>query len=79
MLKTTVAGAHRVDLAPIVINEITLLGSRCGRIESGLAALEAGLVDPVPMIDGRYSLHRADDAFARAATKGVRKVLVEGL
>jgi len=78
VLKTTVAQTHAVDLAPIVINEITVVGSRCGRVESGLAALDAGRVDPLPMIDGRFPLHRAEEAFARAAAKGVRKVLLEG-
>jgi threonine dehydrogenase-like Zn-dependent dehydrogenase len=42
VLKTTVAGEHRLDLAPAVVNEITLVGSRCGRFRPALDALARG-------------------------------------
>jgi threonine dehydrogenase-like Zn-dependent dehydrogenase len=77
ILKTTVAGTHRIDLAPIVINEVTVVGSRCGRIESGLERLAAGSVVVDPLVSGRFPLDEAERAFSVAAERGVRKVLVE--
>ncbi len=76
VLKTTVAGSHQVDLAPVVINEITLIGSRCGRFEPALELLATGRVAVTPMIDARYDLEDAERAFAHAARRGVRKVLI---
>ncbi len=76
VLKTTVAGSHAIDLAPIVINEITLLGSRCGRFAPALALLAEGLVETKHLIDARYGLGKTDVAFEHAARRGVRKVLV---
>src|SRR5207244_680338 len=50
LLKTTVAAEHRLDLAPAVINEVTILGSRCGRFPPALAALAARRVAAAPLI-----------------------------
>lgn len=77
VLKTTVAGRLDVDLTPIVINELTVVGSRCGDLSRAMRALEAGF-DPTPLVAARYPLARADEALAHAAQKGVLKVLVEG-
>jgi threonine dehydrogenase-like Zn-dependent dehydrogenase len=76
VLKTTVAAAHRVDLAPAVINEVTVVGSRCGRFPPALAALAGGEVSVAPLIDAVYPLDDAVSAFARAAARGTVKVLV---
>ncbi|HYR96954.1 MAG TPA: hypothetical protein VEM57_09460 [Candidatus Binatus sp.] len=77
MLKTTVASEHRLDLAPAVINEVTILGSRCGRFPPALSALASGRVSVAPLIDAVYRLDDAVAAFARAGTRGTLKVLVE--
>src|SRR5207237_1247103 len=77
VLKTTVAAEHRLDLAPAVINEVTILGSRCGRFPPALAALAARRVSVAPLIDAVYPLDDAVAAFARAATPGTLKVLVD--
>ena len=79
VLKTTVAGRHEIDLSPVVINEITLLGSRCGRMEEGLARLADGRVEVGPMVAARYGLTEIDRGFEHAARPGTRKVLIEGL
>jgi alcohol dehydrogenase len=63
-----------VDTAPIVVNEITLIGSRCGRFEPALELLERGVIDPAPMISERFRLSDAPRAFERAATPGALKV-----
>ncbi|HXC50769.1 MAG TPA: alcohol dehydrogenase catalytic domain-containing protein [Candidatus Limnocylindrales bacterium] len=76
VLKTTVAGAHQIDLAPIVINEITIVGSRCGQFEPALAMLADGRVSVAPLVDARYALEDVETAFEHAGRRGVRKVLV---
>ena len=78
ILKTTVAGVTDVDLSPIVINELRVVGSRCGDLGMAIDALEAGRVDPTPLIVARFPLARADDALRRAAEPGTLKVLVDG-
>ncbi len=78
VLKTTVAAKHGLDLAPIVVNELHVVGSRCGDIGRALAELESGRVDPTPLIAARYSLRDAEQAFAHAQTRGTLKVLVDG-
>ena len=77
MLKTTLATEHRLDLAGAVINEVTLVGSRCGPFAPALAALAARRVSVAPLIDAVYPLDDGLAAFARAATPGTLKVLIE--
>lgn len=78
VLKTTVAAAHEVDLSPVVINEISIVGSRCGRFEPALALLGDRHVSVAPLIDARYPLDRIEEAFVHAARRGARKVIVLG-
>ncbi|MBI5505461.1 MAG: alcohol dehydrogenase catalytic domain-containing protein [Deltaproteobacteria bacterium] len=78
VLKTTVAGAHQVDLAPVVINEISVVGSRCGRFEPALDLLAGGRISVAPLIDARYPLAEIDEGFAHASRRGVRKVIIRG-
>lgn len=76
VLKTTVADPHRLDLSPVVINELTLLGSRCGRFAPALEALAAGRVDPRFLIQQKLPLEEAMEAFRLAAQPGAGKVLL---
>lgn len=76
ILKTTVAGTQTLSLAPFVIDEIHLLGSRCGPFEPALAALARRDIDVRPLIDGEYRLDDAQQAFTRAATEPVMKLLL---
>jgi threonine dehydrogenase-like Zn-dependent dehydrogenase len=76
VLKTTVAGEHRLSLAPLVINEITVVGSRCGLFPPALQALTDGSVAVTPLIDATFPLADGAEALARAARPGVRKVLI---
>jgi threonine dehydrogenase-like Zn-dependent dehydrogenase len=78
VLKTTVAGATSVDLSPVVVNEIQIVGSRCGDMRAAVAALAGGL-DPTSLIAARYPLAEGERAFAHAATRGTLKVLVDPL
>jgi len=77
VLKSTVAEHPGVDLAPLVIHEITVVGSRCGPFPPALDALARGRVDVRPLVSDRFPLARADEALRRAASRGVLKVLIE--
>ena len=76
ILKTTVADPHQLNLASIVINEINLLGSRCGRFAPALEALATGRIDPTFLIEKVYPLESAMEAFEHAARRGAAKVLL---
>ncbi|WP_437323069.1 MDR/zinc-dependent alcohol dehydrogenase-like family protein [Sorangium sp. So ce381] len=76
VLKSTVAGLSSVHLAELVINEITVVGSRCGLFGPALRALEARTVDVRPLVSARLPLERAAEALAAAAAPGALKVLV---
>ena len=76
VLKTTIAGAHEVSLAPVVIDEVRLIGSRCGPFPRAIAALAAGEVDVRPLLGAEFPLDDADAAFRAAAEPGARKVIV---
>jgi len=76
ILKSTVHGAVGIDTAPIIVNEITLLGSRCGRFEAALPWIENEAIRLEEMVSERYPLADAARAFARAGERGVLKVLL---
>lgn len=76
VLKSTVAGLSSVHLAELVINEITVVGSRCGLFGPALRALETQTVDVRPLVSARLPLERAAEALAAAAAPGALKVLV---
>jgi alcohol dehydrogenase len=77
ILKSTVHGAVEVDTAPIIVNEITLVGSRCGRFEAALPLLGDAKIRTDEMIAARFPLSEAARAFERAGQRGVLKVLLE--
>jgi threonine dehydrogenase-like Zn-dependent dehydrogenase len=77
VLKSTVAGRHALDLAPVVIDEIRVQGSRCGPFEPALEALAARRVEVASLVSERFSLARGDDAIRHAARPGVLKVLID--
>lgn len=78
LLKSTVADMSKLHLAPLVIDEIRVQGSRCGPFAPALRALSQKLVDVRPLISARYTLDEGLAAFERAAQKDVLKVLVQG-
>ncbi|MDP2401756.1 MAG: alcohol dehydrogenase, partial [Actinomycetota bacterium] len=77
VLKSTYRGEVTLDLAPFVVDEITIVGSRCGPFAPALRLLEDGRVDPTPLIEARYPLSRALEAMEAAARPGTMKVLLE--
>lgn len=77
VLKSTYAGALTLDASGVVVNELTLIGSRCGPFGRALELLAAGRIAVEPMIHARYALADATRAFEHAQRPGVLKVLVE--
>lgn len=77
-LKSTYNGTVETDLSSLVVDEIGLIGSRCGPFAPALRLLAGKLVDPTPLIDARLPLARADEALSLAARPGAMKVLIEG-
>jgi alcohol dehydrogenase len=76
VMKSTVHGTVGIDAAPVIVDEITLVGSRCGRFEPAIKLLASGKVRVGDLISEEFRLDRAPEAFARAATKGILKVLL---
>lgn len=79
VLKSTIAGAHQLSLAPLVVNEITVIGSRCGLFTPALEALDEKTVSVAPLIEQIYPLKDGLDAVAHAAARGARKILLKAL
>jgi threonine dehydrogenase-like Zn-dependent dehydrogenase len=76
ILKSTVHGLVGLDTAPVIVNELTLVGSRCGRFEAALPLLDHDLIRVEEMVTASYCLADAPQAFAHAARPGVLKVLL---
>ena len=77
VLKSTFHGAASVETWPIVVKELTVLGSRCGPFKEALALLLAGKVDPTPLITSTFPLAKAPSTIRFAQRPGVLKVLLK--
>ncbi len=77
VLKTTIAGEHRLDISSAVVHEVTLIGSRCGRFPPALDALAAGRIEVEPLIDAAVPLDEGVAGFGRAAAAGAMKILLD--
>jgi threonine dehydrogenase-like Zn-dependent dehydrogenase len=77
VLKSTYAGDLTFDASALVVDEITLVGSRCGPFAPALELLASGTIDVTPFIHARYALEDGIDAFEHAVRPGVLKVLLE--
>ncbi|MCB1875218.1 MAG: alcohol dehydrogenase catalytic domain-containing protein [Chromatiales bacterium] len=76
ILKSTYGGETALPLSRLVVNEIELIGSRCGPFPPALRMLELGLLDPCDLIDAHYALDDFETAFNQAAQAGAMKVLL---
>lgn len=77
VLKSTYAGTLSLDASAVVVDELTIVGSRCGPFEPALRLLEDERVTVEPMIQARYPLSEAVSALERAAEPGMLKVLLD--
>ncbi|MBD2210475.1 alcohol dehydrogenase catalytic domain-containing protein [Nostoc linckia FACHB-104] len=77
VLKSTYAGNLNLDVSSLVVDEITLIGSRCGPFPAALQLLATEQLDVNPLIHARYHLSDGLAAFEHAQTRGVLKVLLE--
>jgi threonine dehydrogenase-like Zn-dependent dehydrogenase len=77
VLKSTFHGAAPVETWPIVVKEITVVGSRCGPFAKAIALLRSGMIDPTRLITRTFALGDSQRAIAFAQQPGVMKVLLE--
>ncbi len=76
ILKSTYAGSLDLDASPLVINEITVVGSRCGPFPPALRLLEQGLIPTEDLISGEYPFSEAGIAFRKASEPEALKILI---
>jgi threonine dehydrogenase-like Zn-dependent dehydrogenase len=77
VLKSTYAGDLQIDAAALVVDEITLVGSRCGPFEPALQLLASGKIDVRPLVETGYHLSQGLEAIDHARRPGALKVLLE--
>ena len=76
VLKSTYAGGFDFNPAPLVVNEITLLGSRCGPMSRAVELLAAGAIRPERLVQAEYALEEGPRAVEHAGRKGALKILL---
>ena len=77
ILKSTIASRENLDLTPTIINEITLIGSRCGLFKPAIEALASGKISVNSMIDSTFSLEKFEDAIIYAKKPDTLKVFLK--
>jgi alcohol dehydrogenase len=77
VLKSTFHGAEPVETWPLVVKEITVVGSRCGPFAKAMALLRSGKVDPAPLVTRTFPLAEAPEAIRFAQERNVMKVLLK--
>lgn len=77
VLKSTYGDRVAVDLSQLVVNEVTIIGSRCGPMDKALSLLESTQLNPTDLITDRFALEDAEKAFARSLSPKAVKVLIK--
>lgn len=77
VMKSTVHNNVAIDMASVIVPEISLIGSRCGRFAPALQLLKDRKIDVLPMVHHTFPLREFPAAIARAATRGTLKVLLK--
>lgn len=77
VMKSTYAAPLTFDATALVVDEITIVGSRCGTMAQAIEFMDLHGFDPTPLIDGQFELSQGENAFTHAATSGVLKVLLK--
>jgi threonine dehydrogenase-like Zn-dependent dehydrogenase len=76
VIKTTSFEKSVIDFSSVVVNELNLIGSRCGNIQQALDMMKRKVIDFQSMVEAVYPLGDFDKAFARASEKDSLKVLI---
>ena len=76
ILKSTIASKENLDLTPAVVNEITLVGSRCGPFRPAINALATGIISVDGLIDSKYPLEKFQEAINHAKESSALKVVL---
>ena len=77
ILKSTIASKENLDLTPAVVNEITLVGSRCGPFRPAINALASGIISVDGLIDSEYPMKKFKEAFDQAKNSKTLKVVLK--
>jgi len=77
VLKSTIASKENIDLTPAVVNEVTLVGSRCGPFRPAINALATGMISVDALIDSEFPLEEFQDAFNLAKESNTLKVVLK--
>ncbi len=77
VLKSTISAKEGLNLAGVVVDEITIVGSRCGQFRPLLRLLENKKIDVTPLIDGVFEVDNFENAFEKNAQKNTLKILVK--
>lgn len=77
IIKSTYVDGIQADLTKVMVDEIRIVGSRCGPFDAALRLLSAGLIDTQSLIDARYDFNQAIQAMDYAKQKGIVKVLLD--
>ncbi|MEM4373732.1 MAG: alcohol dehydrogenase catalytic domain-containing protein [Nitrososphaerota archaeon] len=76
VLKSTIAGQYSIDMSPLVVNEVRVVGSRCGPFKPAISALARKLVRTAELVDAVYDLDNFREAFSHASKPDAVKVLL---
>lgn len=77
VLKTTIKGQTQIDLTQAVVNEIEIIGSRCGKFEPAIKLLQNKSVDVTPLITDKLPIDEGLQAFQKAASVGSMKIILQ--
>jgi len=77
VLKSTYPGALEIDFTSLVVDEVTIVGSRCGPFAKAIHLLESGQLDLSALIDQTFSLNQAIEALSQSRRAGTLKVLLD--
>ncbi|MDH3277031.1 MAG: alcohol dehydrogenase catalytic domain-containing protein [Nitrosopumilus sp.] len=77
VLKSTIASKENIDLTPAVVNEVTLVGSRCGPFRPAINALATGMISVDALIDSEFPLEEFQEAFNLAKESNTLKVVLK--
>ena len=77
ILKSTIASRENLDLTPTVVNEITLIGSRCGLFKPAIDSLASGIITVDDMIDTVFPLEQFQEAIIHAKKPHTLKVFLK--